>query len=322
MLSGRRIARVDRRVPPLRFLIAAAALAGAGAGVAAGAAGERSLQALVWIAPGHEAAALTRQPAACLGDAGADPAVVAGRALFNAPQLLGGQASRAGISCASCHSNGRRNPHFQLAGISDGPGTADVSASFFSTARANGRFDPKPIPDLALPGRISHDRPSRALEDFLRVLIVEEFSGRPPGNAALGDLAAYVRAVKSCLGADEEPVRMAPRIGLFRDSIHAAARAAAAGDSRTAARLTAAARWHLGLIDERLFGSGNARAHKDLLETSRRLQVIGDGTIAPAALLAVLTRFDQQTAPNLLRAEKSSLYRPAPVARWLARRTP
>ena len=313
---------MDCRVPPLRFLIAAAALAGVGVGVAASAAGERSLQALVWIAPGHEAAALTQQPAACLGDAGADPAVVAGRALFNAPQLLGGQASRAGISCASCHSNGRRNPHFQLAGISDGPGTADVSASFFSTARANGRFDPKPIPDLALPGRISHDRPSHALEDFLRGLIVDEFSGRSPSDTALGDLATYVRAVKACPGAEVEPVRMAPRIDLFRDSIRAAARAAAAGDDHTTTRLTAAARWHLGLIDERLVATGDARIRKALLETSRRLQVIGDGAIAPEALLAVLTRFDRKTAPRLLAAEKSSLYRPEVVDRWLAHRAP
>lgn len=311
---------MDRRVRPLRLLIAGAALAGAG--FAAGATRERSLQALVWIAPGHEAAALTRQPAACLGDAGSNPAVIAGRALFNAPQLLGGQAARAGISCASCHSNGRGNPHFQLAGISDAPGTADVSASFFSVARGNGRFDPKLIPDLAQPGRISHDAESRALERFLHGLIVEEFSGRPPGDGALSDLAAYVRAVKACPGASEEPVRMASRIGLFRDSVGAAARAAAAGDVRNAVLLAGAARWHLGLLDERLVTSGDAGTRKELLTTSRRLQALGDGTIAPAALRNVLARFDLHTAPHLLKAENSSLYRPATVSRWIARRAP
>ena len=311
---------MDRRIAPLRLLIAAAALVGNG--VVAGAAGERALQALVWIAPGHETAALTRQPATCLGDARSDPSVIAGRALFNAPQLLGGQAARAGISCASCHSNGRRNAHFQLAEISNGPGTADVSASFFSIARGNGHFDPKPIPDLALPGRVSRDHPSRALEAFMRGLIVEEFSGRPPGDAALGDLAAYVRAVKACPGADDEPVRLLSRIGLFRDSIRAAVRAVIAGDDATATRLTGAARWHLGLIDERLTASGHAGPRKELLATSRRLQVIGDGKIAPAALLDVLTRFDRQTSPRLLAAEKSSLYQPVAVDRWLARRAP
>ena len=311
---------MDCRIAPLRLLIAATALVGAG--VSAGAVGEGKLQALVWIAPGHEAAALTRQPATCLGEAEADPAVVAGRALFNAPQLLGGQAARAGISCASCHSNGRRNAHFQLSGISDGPGTADVSASFFGTARANARFDPKPIPDLALPGRISRDRQTPALESFMRGLIVEEFSGRPPGDAALGDLAAYVRAVKACPGAAEEPVRMAQTIGLFRDSIGAAARAAAAGEQPTAVRLTEAARWHLGLIDERLGIGGHARARKELLAASHRLQAISNGTIAPAALLNVLAKFDRETVPRLLKAEYASLYRPETVARWIALRGP
>ena len=313
---------MDRQVRPLRFLIGAVALvaAGAGAGLAAGATGETTLRALVWIAPGHEAAALTRQPATCLGAAPTDAAVVAGRTLFNAPQLLGGQASRAGISCASCHSNGRRNPHFQLAGISDGPGTADVSASFFSVARSNGRFDPRPIPDLALPGRISRDPESRALEHFSRGLIVEEFSGRPPGNGALGDLAAYMRAVKPCPDRTDEPVRLGSRIELFRDSVRSAARAAAAGDRQTAAVLAGAARWHLGLIDERIAAGGHPRARRELLEVSRRLQTIGEGTVSPKMLGELLARFDRQTAPGLFQAENSSLYRPELVDRWLADR--
>ena len=274
----------------------------------------------MWIAPGHEAAALTRQPATCLGEAQADPAVVAGRALFNAPQLLGGQAARAGVSCASCHSNGRGNPHFQLAGISAAPGTADVSASFFSVARGNGRFDPKPIPDLAQPGRISHDVDSRALEDFLRVLVVEEFSGAPPGDGALGDLAAYVRAVKPCPGRGDEPVQLASRITLFRDSVRSAARAAAGGDHSTAAVLVGAARWQLGLIDERLAVGGHRRTRQELLEVSRRLQTIRSGSVSPAKLDEVLARFDRPIAPRLISAEKSSLFRPEIVDRWLAER--
>ena len=307
---------MDRRVRSLGLLIAAFMLAAAGL---AAAAARDALQALVWIAPGHEAAAMTLQPATCLGAASTDPAVVAGRALFNAPQLLGGQASRAGISCASCHSNGRRNPHFQLSGISDGPGTADVSASFFSVARGNGRFDPKAIPDLALPGRIARDPESHALERFMRGLIVEEFSGPPPGDPALADLAAYVRAVRPCPDRAEEAIRLNDRIALFRDSVGAAARAAAAGDRRTASVLTAAARWQLGLIDERLAEGGHTVAQKALLFESRRLQAIRDGTTAAPALLAQLAHFDRQTAPILLKAEDSSLYRPALVDRWLAR---
>ncbi|MDP3674172.1 MAG: hypothetical protein Q8R44_03630 [Novosphingobium sp.] len=309
---------MDLRVRSLRLLIAAATLTGAG--VAAGAAGESAFQALMWTAPGHEAAVLTRQPATCLGERANDPSVIAGRALFNAPQLLGGQAARAGISCASCHSNGRRNPHFQLAGISDGPGTADVSASFFSVARSNATFDPRPIPDLAQPGRISLDPESRDLERFLHGLIVEEFSGASPADAALGDLATFVRAVRPCADRDNEAVRLAARIDLFRDSLRSAARATTAGDLDTAAVLAGAARTHLGLIDERLAPGGHALLRKELLRNSRRVQAIQDGAWTADALLDVLARFDRTLAPRLVQAEKSSLYRPEKVQRWVAQR--
>ena len=308
---------MDRRVRPLRLLIAGGALIAAG--LAAGATAETALEALVWIAPGHEAAALTRQPAACLGAAATDPAVDTGRALFNAPQLLGGQAARAGISCASCHSNGRRNMHFQLAGISDGPGTADVSASFFSVARGNGRFDPMPIPDLSQPGRISRDPNSAALERFLRGLIVEEFSGKPPSDAALADLAAYVRAVRPCPDRVDEPVRLADRLGVFRDTVRSAARATATGDAGTADVLTGSARWQLGLIDERLAPGGHAVARKSLLATSHRLQALQAAEASPRAYLLLLASFDRETAPRLEKAEASSLYVAEVVDRWLAR---
>ncbi|MGF7473737.1 hypothetical protein WFJ45_23635, partial [Salmonella enterica subsp. enterica serovar Minnesota] len=69
-----------------------------------------------------------------------------GRAAFNSPLLLGGQAARAGLSCASCHRNGRGNPDFHFPGISGAPGTADVTASLLSSHRGDGQFNPKPIP--------------------------------------------------------------------------------------------------------------------------------------------------------------------------------
>ena len=58
-------------------------------GTAALAAGAPRLRALTWIAPGHEAAALTSQPAMCPKAGSTLPQAVAGRALFNAPMLLG-----------------------------------------------------------------------------------------------------------------------------------------------------------------------------------------------------------------------------------------
>jgi hypothetical protein len=157
-----------------------------------------------WLAPGADpVAALGWQPSECLpamrgGSPEAAQAVYVGRVAFRSPLLLGGQAARAGISCETCHRNGRDNPGFLFPGASGAPGTADVTSSLFSSHRGNGVDDPRPIPDLGGPRaalKVDHDPASRALETFIRGLITEEFDGRPPTAAVLTGLAAYVRAL-------------------------------------------------------------------------------------------------------------------------------
>ncbi len=279
-----------------------------------------ALSALIWIAPGHEAAALTRQPAMCSRAAEGDNQVLIGEALFNAPMLLGGQAARADVSCASCHSNGRRNAHFHLDGVSDAPGTADVSSSFFSLAQANDRFDPKPIPDLAYPVKVSRDPASGALERFLRGLIVEEFSGREPSPAAIGALAAYVRAIGDCGAIKEQPRRLADQAALVRVSVLAAEHLAAAGDAGTAAIAVAGARHQLGLIDERFVGAGLKRERARLLAASRALQPAAQSRAPdPAELQRWLTGFERDLLPVLARGEARSLYSEARVTAWVGR---
>lgn len=119
-----------------------------------------------------------------------------GEALFRSPTLLGGQAAKARISCNSCHINGRGNSLFQFSGISGQDGTADVSSSFFSSFRGNQKFDPVPIPDLAKINAVSHDPNGRALEIFIKGLIVEEFNGKKPPKAVIDALAIYVRTIR------------------------------------------------------------------------------------------------------------------------------
>ena len=49
---------------------------------------------------------LTTRPTECLApatDAAVAAQIAVGRAMFSAPLLLGGQAARAGLSCAACH---------------------------------------------------------------------------------------------------------------------------------------------------------------------------------------------------------------------------
>ncbi len=312
---------------PIRFLIAAQLALGAALAVAPLAqAGERgTLSALTWTDPAAARAVLLRQPAACEApdrDAGQIEAgqIDTGRALFNTPQLLGGQAARAAISCASCHANGRRSAHFQLDGISAGPGTADVSAGFFSVARDDGRFDPKPIPDLAVPGKIARSEPG-VLEAFLRTLIVGEFAGHEPPPAAISALAAYVRAIRPCPNDADQPQTMARQIELVRAAVRAAAGMAARGEPETAALLISGARHQLGLIDERLPGADLAAERAALLAASRALQpVAGAESPSPQQLRGWLAGFDRKLAPRLKAREARSLYRAEVLERWLARR--
>ena len=106
---------------------------------------------LNWISVADDAvAAITQQPLECLKpDALESVEVRLGRLAFESPVLLGGQASRIGLSCASCHPAARSNKHFFIEGISSAPGTADVTHSFLSSQGGNRQFDPVPIPDLA-----------------------------------------------------------------------------------------------------------------------------------------------------------------------------
>lgn len=257
---------------------------------------------------------LLEQPATCLNPAIAPAQVLLGQALFNAPDLFGGQAARAAINCASCHANGRRNPAFFLGGISDEPGSADVSSSFFSLARSDRRFDPVLIPDLALPGKIDRDPASGALERLIRELIVEEFAGREPSAGQLSALASYVRAVRACPERDTEPRDLASDLLLLSASIDGAISLLARQDPVGAAILIKAARFRLGLIDERMAGAKLVKLHNALLAASVNLAQL---PLQRAGLSAWLIAFDRSVMPQLVRSERQSLYNPRKLDRWL-----
>jgi hypothetical protein len=265
--------------------------------------------------------ALSTQPSACLYyDPRNEPMVQAGRALFNTPTLLGGQAAKSGLSCASCHVNGRDNPHFMLAGVSDKPGTSDVTNSFFSAARGNGRFDPVPIADLAMPGRVSRDQEAKALEPFIRTLIVEEFAGHEPSPAMLEALAAYVRSIQNCPGGDKSEVmrKLDDQLALI-DAATTGAMEMAQRDDRQAVRtLIAAARHQLGLIAERYADSSLLRERARLLKASRELQALDQGPDAMRKLARWQLRFNNMTASRLRVAEPLSLYSEARLSTLVA----
>ena len=102
---------------------------------------------LQWV---HQSAnkieVLTSEPAECLSkDMWLDQhrSLILGRAAFRSPYLLGGQAARRGMSCQACHTNGHINAHFYIEGLSQDPGTADVTNFHFSTTLGDDVFNPK-----------------------------------------------------------------------------------------------------------------------------------------------------------------------------------
>ena len=150
-------------------------------------------------------AALTTRPVECLAPAKTPDianSIQLGRLAFNSPALLGGQAEKKGLSCGSCHQNGRGNPGFQFEAISGAPGTADVTSGLFSIVRADNTFNPVSIPDLALPdGRDQVDRTNRkALARFVRGQIEEEFSGDPSPEPVFEALLTYLTHIDGDVG--------------------------------------------------------------------------------------------------------------------------
>jgi hypothetical protein len=233
-----------------------------------------------WLAPDRVYSGLSREPSECFAPP-ADPAELRrakiGRVAFRTPLLLGGQAARAGLSCASCHRNGRGNPDFLFPGLSGPPGTADVTASLMSSHRGDGRFNPRLIPDLGGPRdklKVRQERRDRALETFIRGLVVEEFDGPEPAPAIVDGLAAYVRALRpSSCGRSGRRVTLASRLALVDD----AARLAEAESGDTRRLLLAAARSQLGAIDERFAVPGGEAARALLREADGELRRLSSG---------------------------------------------
>lgn len=121
-----------------------------------------------------------------------------GKAAFNTPSLLGGQAARLGISCNTCHRSGQSNSGFFIAGISDNPGRLDVTHGFFSEVREDNNFNPVPIPTLLnITGKsvFGTVHPQSSLDNFIHGVIVDEFSGQEPAPEVMKAILFFVSAL-------------------------------------------------------------------------------------------------------------------------------
>jgi hypothetical protein len=270
-----------------------------------------------WLAPQALYQGLAREPAECLVEP-RDPAerraVAIGRAAFRTPLLLGGQAARAGMSCATCHRNGRGNPAFLFPGLSGAPGTADVTSSLMSSHRGDHIVNPKPIPDLGGPRallKVSRDPADPALAHFIHGLVTEEFDGPEPSPEVLAGLATYVRALRpeGCRGPDR-PIRLGERL----DEVDEAVALARGATGETRRLLLAAARSTLGAIDERFRALGLERDRAALRAADGALRSIRLGEVG----FGPWDRLWPGQRALLLRDESRSLFSPSLLRKALA----
>lgn len=117
---------------------------------------------------------------------------------FNAPEILGGAARQAGISCGSCHVNGAANPKLFVPGMSTHPGNFDTTGPLFNPKANNFALDPVRIPSLRGARYLApygNDGRTASLREFIRNVIVGEFAGSEPSPTILDALTAYIQDI-------------------------------------------------------------------------------------------------------------------------------
>ncbi len=278
-----------------------------------------------WITPEAQLEQLTTYVPPCSGITTGNP--LYGAIAFNDPLLLGGQAARAGISCASCHRGGRGNTAFIFPGISGAPGTADVTSSVFSHHRGDFIVNPVAIPDLTFDRpKISRTEPG-VLEAFIKGQIVEEFDGAKPPPKLVSSMATFIRGLDPTKCEPVETLRVEFDLGAYALAVGASRIAMAEGDRDTALAMLRAARSRLGSIAERY--PDDAEAHALLNTASNTLathqQQLRDGAALDTVSIALLERWSvigTWAAPLIDNAETSLYNRERLAAALSATRTP
>lgn len=117
---------------------------------------------------------------------------------FNSPNVLGGPAQKAGMSCGTCHINGAGNARLYIPGMSTRPGNFDTTGPLFNPKAHNGVLDPVRIPSLRgarFLAPYGNDGRIASLRDFVRNVVVNEFAGDEPSPAVLDALVAYIEDI-------------------------------------------------------------------------------------------------------------------------------
>jgi len=302
----------------------AACITGAEGGEPKGATPAAALLSNVqWASPETDLVAfLTRTPGECLAPAknpGAEYQIELGRAAFSSPFLFGGPAARSGLSCNSCHRDGRDNDDFFLEGLSDAPGTADVTSSLFSKTREDNVFNPAPIPsllDIAGKESFGSTAPQPSIHAFVTSAVHDEFQG-VVSSAVIDGIAAYVAHLNAGFCPEGETAQSVGRaVSDITRTLRAAETAMRRGDAAAADFLLLTARHGLGLIHERYNSSGLTAEQKLVAAVSQQLADMRAMTYpgasgdlnAAAAMMSPLITGMEEAGRRLRKKERHSLY--------------
>lgn len=252
-----------------------------------------------------------------------------GRLAFRSPEVLGGTARKAGLSCQACHAGGHVNAHFFIPELSDKPGAIDVTHALWNARSEDGRFNPREIPSLrgvAQKPRLGFDKRSGSLREFTRNVMVLEFAAAEPSALVLDALVAYQQALLP--GAHGmEAVTLRRDLADLARHLRVLALPLAEEDAEASDLAAAMIRGQIGFIHERFDGEALRGQQQILEQWSRELAAIA-GLARNGQWPAARQRRDALAsaiitpAPGLITAEKLSLYDPERLKAWLSRPVP
>jgi hypothetical protein len=290
--------------------------------------GQSLTGALEWLPAGSLSVdSLTRHPEERLeGSDRLNFYVEFGRLAFRSPDVLGGTARKAGLSCQACHANGFATTAFFIPGLSDKLGRIDVSHAFWNLRGEDGADNPVEIPSLRgvkTKDRLGQDRRTPSLREFTRRVIVTEFAGAEPDALLLDALVAYQERLQPA-PAVMAPVTLQQDLADLVRYLDALRVPLAEEEAILADRMVAMIRGQLGFIHER-FAEDDMRGSRSLLEEwSRGLAAVavqaekGQWPQARTAL-ADLRKAVVSPSPTLAADLPRSLYDTERLRAWISK---
>ncbi len=250
-----------------------------------------------------------------------------GRIAFRSPTLLGGLAARRGLSCQTCHTNGRSNQQFFVAGLSSSPGTVDTTTALFSRVLGDGEFNPIKIPslqDITETAPYGHDSREPSLAQFTHTVIESEFAGEKPCARIFGALMVYLSALRT-----DADIATLTQLDLSRDltNLHRTARVLSTTlrqqDKETSLFVIAAMHNQLRRIAERFTIVQSAKPKAVLVGWSHQLKAVREAIDQAAYQEANLLFLSwqqkvEEEAVQLGEFEQVSLYAPDHLREFIA----